>query len=137
MKKARFANFTTIGRDGHPQSRIVDPFAPESDFTIWIGTNALTRKVAEVKADSRVTLLYFNAAANEYVAVIGTATVIDDPAEKARHWKDEWVEFYKGGSADANYVLIRVRPSRLEIVSPARGIMNDPTTWRPVTIDIP
>ena len=137
MAKARFANFTTIGRDDHPQTRIVDPFIPENDFTIWIGTNALTRKVSEVKADSRVSLLYFNAAAGEYVTVIGTATFIDDAGEKARHWKSEWAEFYKGGSSDVGYVLIRVRPVRLEIVSPGRGIMNDPATWRPVTVDFP
>jgi general stress protein 26 len=40
-------------------------------------------------------LLYFNAAAAEYVTVLGTATLVTDSAEKARHWKEEWAAFYK------------------------------------------
>ena len=39
MDSARFASFVTVDEQGQPQSRIVDPFAPDSDFTIWIGTN--------------------------------------------------------------------------------------------------
>jgi len=65
-----------------PQARIVDPFAPEADFTIWVATNPLTRKVAEIRQDPRVTLLYFNAAAAEYVTVLGTATLVSDSASR-------------------------------------------------------
>ena len=32
MKKARFCSLVTIGADGHPQARIVDPSAPEADL---------------------------------------------------------------------------------------------------------
>jgi general stress protein 26 len=60
--EARYATFVTIDEAGQPQSRIVDPFEPESDFTIWIGTNALTRKVSHLASNPRVTLLYFDRA---------------------------------------------------------------------------
>lgn len=81
MQTARYATLITIGDNGQPQARIVDPLLPEGDFTVWIGTNPLTRKVAEIKRDPRVTLLYFNAAAAEYVTVLGTATPVTDSAE--------------------------------------------------------
>ncbi len=35
-----------------------------------------------------------------------------------------------------DYLLIRVEPSRLEVVSAAFGMTNDPATWRPVVLDL-
>ena len=87
--KARFATFVTVDDTGHPQTRIVDPFAPDDDFTIWVATNPLSRKVEQIAADPRVTLTYFDAGAQSYVTVIGTARVVRDAQENAKHWKDE------------------------------------------------
>ena len=67
INTARYCTLATIAADGQPQARIVDPFAPEPDLTIWIATNAESRKVDEIRRDPRVTLLYFNAANSEYV----------------------------------------------------------------------
>jgi len=137
MRTARYCTLVTIGADGQPQARIVDPFVPEADLTIWIATNAASRKVDEVRRDPRVTLLYFNAAASEYVTLVGTAVVSTDAKQKAAHWKPDWAAFYKDQNKGDDYVLIRVVPSRLEVVSEKRGIRNDPQTWRPTTIEIP
>jgi general stress protein 26 len=132
---ARYATLTTIGGNGHPQSRVVDPFEPDSGFAIWIGTNRLTRKVSEIRADPRVTLLYFAPDAGEYVTVVGIATIVTDSAARAMRWKSEWASFYEGGPLGEQYILIRVRPVRLEVVSPRRGILNDERTWLPVRIE--
>lgn len=132
---ARYATLTTIGSNGHPQSRVVDPFEPDSSLVIWIGTNRLTRKVSEITADPRVTLLYFAPAAGEYVTVVGIAAIVTDSSERARRWKTEWAAFYEGGPLGEQYTLIRVRPLRLEVVSPERGILSDERTWLPVRID--
>ncbi len=137
IRGARYAVLVTIAQDGQPQARIVDPFAPEDDLTIWVGTKPVTRKVADVRRDSRVTLLYFDAAAKGYVSLIGKAEVVSDAAERTRHWKQEWAGMYKDGSSGDDYVLIRIRPTRLEIVSPRAGLISDPDTWLPVTIDVP
>lgn len=134
MGKARYCALVTVGLDGHPQARVVDPFAPEEDMTVWIATNPVTRKVDQIKKDSRVTLFYFDPAGPGYVTLLGTAAVVDDSAEKAKRWKDDWVAFYKDKNRGDDYVLIRVKPSRLEIVSYAHGLLNDPKTWRPLTV---
>ena len=52
MRLARYGTLVTMGADGRPQARIVDPFAPETDLTIWIATNPLTRKVQDIRARS-------------------------------------------------------------------------------------
>ena len=137
MTRARYATLSTVGDGGQPQSRIVDPLVPDKDLTVWIGTNPVTRKVAEIRKNSRVTLLYFDAKGLEYATVIGTADVVTDKNEKAKHWKAEWGAFYKEGAKGADFVLIRVRPTRVEVVSPSHKLMNDPVNWRPVGVNLP
>jgi PPOX class probable F420-dependent enzyme len=137
IEKARYCAFVTIGDDGAPQARVVDPFAPEDEMTIWIATNPVTRKVAQIRKNPQVSLLYFDRASFSYVSVLGKAEVIDDPAEKAKRWKEDWAAFYKDKNRGPDYLLIRVRPRRLEVINPAQGFSGDPQTWRPATLDFP
>ena len=137
MRIARFCTMVTVGADGQPQARIVDPFAPEADFTIWIATNPLTRKVRDIRRNPRVTLLYFNQAGSEYVTVIGAARLETDPRQKAARWKADWAGLYKDENRGDDYALLRVRASRLEVSSVGRGLNNDATTWRPLIVDLP
>jgi general stress protein 26 len=136
IQQARYATLTTTDAEGQPQSRVVDPFTPDADFTIWIGTNARTRKVSQIAARPRVSLLYFDASRQSYVSFIGTASVVRDAAAKAKWWKDEWSAFYINKNLGDDYVLIRLTPTRLEIVSDVLGMKTDPVTWRPVTLDL-
>jgi len=135
MQKARYCAFITLGEDGQPQARAVDPLGPDDDMTVWVGTSAKTRKVAQLLKDPRVTLFYFDAAAPAYVTLTGTAVASSDPAEKAKHWKKEWSPFYSDQHRGPDFVLLKVRPRRLEIVSQNHGLINDPKTWRPVAIE--
>ena len=137
MRTARYCTLVTLGADGQPQARIVDPFPPDSDLVIWIATNPLTRKVGDIRRDGRVTLLYFNAAASEYVTVVGTAVADTDPAQKISHWKPEWSGIYQQQNRGDDYLLLRVKPSRLEVSATGRGVRNDPLTWQPTSIAVP
>jgi general stress protein 26 len=137
MHKARYSTLVTIGADGHPQARIVDPIVPDADFAIWIATNPLTRKAKEIERDPRVTLLYFDTGTSSYVTVLARATVVTDAVEKAKHWKDEWSSIYEMHDGKRDFTLIRVTPLHLEIVSASRGLVGDPKTWLPLSIDFP
>lgn len=137
VQKARFCTLVTIGEDGHPQARVVDPLGPDPDFTMWIATNPLTRKVNQIRRDARTTLLCFDTATSSYVTVLGRAVLITDPAEKQKHWKADWAPIYPDGPRGAGFMLIRLTPRRLEIVSESRGIVGDPKTWLPRAIDFP
>ena len=137
MAHARYATLATVAQGGQPQARIVDPMLPDNAMTVYIGTNALTRKVGEIRASNRVTLLYFDSKGLEYVTLLGTADVVTDQAEKAKHFKLEWSPFYKKGAAGDDFALIRVRATRIEIVSPSHKLVNDSTNWRPVGVNLP
>jgi general stress protein 26 len=137
MTTVRYCTFITIGPDGQPQARVVDAVAPDSGFVVWVGTNAVTRKVSDIRKDPRVTLMYFNAAGQEYVTLIGKAAIDEDLAHKTAHWKPSWGMMVKDEYRGPDFVLIRVRPSRLEVSSVKRGIFNDPVTWKPAIVTLP
>lgn len=136
MRTAGPCTMITIGEAGQPQARIVVPLIAEAEGSIWIATNSKTRKVQEIARDSRVTLMFFNAAAGEYVTVIGRATLVTDPARKAAHWKPEWQPFYKDQTKGSDFTLYEVRPSRFEVSSARHNLHNDTDTWRPVILDV-
>jgi general stress protein 26 len=137
IAKAHFCTFVTVDASGQPQARVVDPLAPDANFEIWFATNPLTRKVPEIRANPKVSLSCFDASTSSYVTVIGRAALVADPAVKKAHWKDDWAAIYPGGAASADVVLVRITPIRLEVSSEARGLKNDPKTWRPVSIGFP
>jgi general stress protein 26 len=137
MEKARFCALVTVGESGYPQARTVDAFAPEGDMTVWIATNPVTRKVTEIGKDPRVTLYYFEPGGTGYVTLQGKAAVVRDPAEKSKRWKEDWAAFYRDRNRGEDYVLIEVTPVRLEIVSYAHGLLNDPASWRPLAVEFP
>jgi general stress protein 26 len=135
--KAHYCTFITVDDNGQPQARIVDPLAPDASFIIWIATNPLTRKVDQIRRNPRVTLSCFDSASASYVTVLGRAELVADAAEKQRHWKPDWSAIYPNGARGHDVVLIRVMPARLEIVSESRGMIGDPKTWLPLSIEFP
>ena len=137
MEKARYCALITIGDDGQPQARVVDPFLPDEGMIIWIATNPASRKIAQIKKDARVTLYYLNPNKSGYVTILGKADLIDVMAEKEKHWKEAWSFLYKDKYRGDDFTLIRVRPQRLEIVSYPDKLINDPKTWQPVQVVFP
>jgi len=133
MAEAGTCVLITLDAESNPMARIMDPFPPESDFTIWFGTKSQSRKVNQIKNNSTVTLYYQDSDASGYVVIHGNAQIVDDPEEKEKRWKDAWEAFYPNNKE--GYVLIKVSPEWLEILSYSRGIVGDPETWQtPVVI---
>jgi general stress protein 26 len=129
---ARYCALITQSANGRAHARTMDPFPPDKDLVIWFGTNPKSRKVAEIRRHRRVTLYYFDRDSPAYVTITGFARLVNDRAEKARHWKDEWKGFYP--DREKGYLLIAVTPKELEIVNEKKGIVGDADLWRPPTV---
>jgi general stress protein 26 len=113
---------------------MMDPFAPQTDLVVWMGTNARTRKVADIRRDGRATLYYQDIEAGAYVTLRGRAVVVTDPADKSRFWKPEWNDFYDDEYRGDDYVLIRFEPEVVEIISMKHGIATDPKGFAPAVL---
>jgi general stress protein 26 len=129
MAAARYGALITVDSAGQPRARLMDPFPPEADMTIWLATNPKSRKVGHLRANPRATLYYFDPGSLSYVTLTGVGRLVDDPAEKARRWKEGWEMFWP--DRDESYLLIEVSPVRLEVVSLKHGLTGDPVTWTP------
>jgi len=129
MESARYCALVTLDESGSPRVRTMDPFPPDADMTVWMGTNRKTRKVTEIEEDARVVLYYYSPDAVGYVAITGRAHLVDDAEEKATRWKAEWEAFYQ--DRESEYLLIQVTPERLEVLDYSRGIVAHPETWEP------
>ncbi len=134
MTAAKTCTLITLDEDGRPAARIMDPFPPEENFTVWFGTNTYSRKVGQIKNDPRATIFYVSPDMSGYVLIQGNANLVNDPEEKTRRWKKEWEQFYPGGRE--NYLLIRVEPLRFEVVSYPHGLTGDPVTWTPQSVTL-
>lgn len=134
MAAAGNCALVTIGPGGTPEARMMDPFPPEDDLTVWMATSRETRKVAEIRADPRVTLIYFDRDNPGYATLIGRVRLVDDPEEKRDRWKDEWSEYYPGGPDGEIYLLLEFVPERLEVVSMEHSIAAEPLAWKPAIV---
>lgn len=115
--------------DDRPMVRVMDPFPPESDFIVWFGTNPKSRKVSQIKKNPNVTLYYLEKDASGYVVIHGIAQLVNDQKEKEKRWKNEWDAFYPNKSE--SYLLIKVSPISMEVISYKHGIVGDSLTWQP------
>ena len=132
MTAAGTCALITIDEEGLPRVRAMDAFLPEEDFTVWFGTNPKSRKVSQIKNNPNVCLYYADKDGSGYVTINGTAELVNDDAVKEKRWKEEWQAFYPNKTDD--YLLIKVSPKRMEVVSYSRGIVSTSPTWEPPSL---
>jgi general stress protein 26 len=127
MKQTLYCVLITLDESGHPRARAMDPFFPDENMVIWMGTDRKTRKVKEIKNDPRVTLYYPHPQGAGYVTVYGTAEIVDDPELKKRYFKEAWARFYS--EEREGFILISVTPNKMEVLDYNRGITGNLETW--------
>jgi len=134
IKKAYFGTFITVDKKGQPKARIMEPFAPNKAFVIWLATNPKSRKVQEIKDNPSVALHYFDKESLSYVSFVGTAFLIDDEAIKSKKFKKGWNQFYK--NQKEAYLLIKFIPKTLELISVSNQFSGDSITWKPHLVSL-
>jgi general stress protein 26 len=134
---ARFCTLSTVGTDSLLQARVMDVFPIGEDLVAWMGTHKGTRKVAELARDPRATLSCFDPAGPGYVTFAGRAERVTDAAALAQRFKPEWAPFYEGGAQSRDYLLLKLVPRRVEVVSHAHGLASGPRAWRPEILELP
>jgi len=129
IKDCYYGTLISIDEKGQPRARVMEPFSPESDFTIWLATNPKSRKVNQIKNNPRVSMYYFDKSQMGYVSLMGKATLVNDSEIKSKIWKDGWEKFYKN-KEDA-YLLICFIPDYIELISFSNSYNGDEDTWQP------
>lgn len=123
----------TQDQEGRPQIRTMNPFPPEEDMTVWMATSTRTRKVQHIRGNPNVTLYYANhSQATGYVAISGTAELVNDRAEMIKRKRAYWDSAFPGFK---NLVLVKVVPVRMDVLNYTRGALNGTETWRTPSVE--
>lgn len=119
MAKLDFAMLATRsltgGQTARPMSNNGDV---EYDGESYFFAYASSRKIAEIKADDAVTLNYTGAVGMLggpplFVAVEGTASLIDDKASFADHWTKDLDHYFPDGINTPGAIMIKVKANRI------------------------
>ncbi|MGV8938057.1 MAG: pyridoxamine 5'-phosphate oxidase family protein [Allorhizobium sp.] len=115
MAKLDFAMLNTSSRDGGLTSRPMSNNGDvEYDGDSYFFAYEQSRKIAEIRADSKVSLTYTGAVGMLggpplFVGVEGSASLIDDKATFADHWTKDLERYFPDGIDTPGIVLIKVR----------------------------
>lgn len=137
MRAARYGFLITLDETGHPRARLVIAYGigHDPDLTLRIATNPTTRKVAEIRRDSRATLAYGDVAGEGYVTLLGEARLQDDLGERRRWWDETLRPFFPAGPEGEDFLLIEFRPRRIEVMSFTHKIAAEPDAWHPAVLE--
>lgn len=104
-----------IDHDGQtPRARPMAPLVRRAEGRIWFLTDRHSGKVADLSDDSPVCLTFQDKGDNWYVALTGSASVVDDPAKTAELWSPVMKEYFAGPD-DPAIVLIAFEPLEAEV----------------------
>jgi general stress protein 26 len=131
---AEFSFLLTRGKGGEANARLMQPFPPEQDLTIWMGASPRSRKVREIERYWRVSLAYARAEVGAYVTLLGTATVVTDLDQRRHYWREAFRPFWPQGPEDNDYALIRFEPERIEVMHLEREVAPEPFGLRPAVL---
>ena len=134
MRSAEYCMLITLSEGGEANARLVQPFEPEPDMTIWVGTWSKSRKVREVRRDGRVTLAFYDKESTAYVTLLGLAQIENELNNKRKYWREEWIGFIPQGPDGDDYVLVKFIPYRIELMSFGRGILPRPYGLKPAVV---
>ncbi|WP_129776778.1 pyridoxamine 5'-phosphate oxidase family protein [Peristeroidobacter soli] len=114
IKDIRVAMVTTVGPDGTLHTRPLASLAYENDGQLWFYTAIDSAKVDEVMHDVRASVAFADTGKDAYVAVSGTADIVND----RRRIHDLWTAFAKpwfpDGPDSPKLALLRVHAERAE-----------------------
>ena len=128
MVTAKNCALITVDSLGVAHVRTMDPFLPEDDFTVWMGTKPMSLKVSQIQQNEKVTLYYFDKENASYVTLQEVASIVNTQKEKDKFWKKEWKSFYKNRTTD--YMLIKFSPNTANVISENYNILGESITWK-------
>lgn len=114
MEQAGVSHLITRGADGYPHTRAMGDQPLSADWTLRMFTDKSSRKVAEIRAEPRVAVGFYEPASKDYICAYGKAEIVLDDAERAHYWKDAWRKYWPAGPTDPEYVILRIAIEAIE-----------------------
>lgn len=99
---------------------------PDESLTLWFGTTPTSRKVAQIRADPSVTVIFLDDSRTAGVTLRGSIEIVEDPAERRRHFRSSWWAFFPDGPEGDDFVALRFVPTAVQVWDGRRGVTPPP-----------
>ena len=110
----------TVHPDGYPRSRPMH-IVERDTASLWFATSLASRKIAQIKENPHVTVLFVDSARFNYASVDGDASVVVDVDKEQKLWREDWRDDWPNGPADPDYVLLRIDALRGHYIRGSTG----------------
>ena len=111
MKKNFFGAHLATCEGAQPRVRPVAPIV-EDDLSLWIVTHCSSRKVEQIRVNSRIALSFVEYPGGDRVAIVtGEAQPIGDQGQKKRVWgiaPFDLSQFFPEGPESADFCLFKI-----------------------------
>ena len=108
IKDVRICMLTTIAEDGTIDSRPMATQETEFDGTVWFLTRHESGKVAEIRHDAHVSLMYADPSNHNYVTAKGKAEVSQNREKIHELWNPMFKAWFPNGEEDPAIAVIKV-----------------------------
>ena len=124
METADAAYLSTIDSDGFPQTRVMgnlrntkqypglkSMFSEHGeDFLIYLTTSASSGKMAQIRANPKVSVYFCNPGEFHGLMLGGEIEVVTDTELKKQIWQDGWEMYWPDGPDGPEYTVLRLLP---------------------------
>lgn len=118
-----------------PDIRLVQHLRVDDDATVWFGTSPRSRKAEQIRLRPGVSYAVEDRQSFAYAVVLGPAQFVDDTAVLAALWEPGLEAFFPAGPGGGDFTILRIVPSRIELMSFADGVHPEPYGLRPAVVD--
>lgn len=114
IEKVKIAMLTTVEADGSLHTRPMANNEADESGDLWFFTDKTESVAKNVAGNPQVGLGFSDPHGDNYVAISGTGTLVDDRATIDEKWDDILTAWFPGGKDDPKIVLLKVNPLRGE-----------------------
>jgi general stress protein 26 len=127
IRNVRYCWLVTRAEDGGANPRAMGRMlhdGGEDAWTLSFVTDGRSRKVADMRRDGRVTLIFQHDPEDAYLTLFGKAVLRDSESDIRARWKDAFAVYFPTETDRANAVFAEVAIDRMELW--IRGVTPDP-----------
>lgn len=114
IQEIEIAMLTTQAESGLIRSRPMISVCRHFDGDLWFFSHVDDPRMTDIKANSRVGIVYASPNAKSYVSMSGEADVVTDRRKMEALWKDDLLEWFDEGVDTKGLSLIRVKVDHAE-----------------------
>ncbi len=97
----------TNGDDGYPNIKAMFKAENEGLKTLWFSTNTSSRRVAQLRRDSKACVYLVDFDQMKGLMLVGNVEVLQDIDSKRRLWREGAERYYPSGVTDPDYSVLR------------------------------